>query len=794
MDDNYGSDRLFTSRTTKTAAQIISEAKASVFPEARLPPPSKSSNNARSKVLNTERPFTPRQRERHLYHGATKCSSSTNRPSSSVLIHCCPIEEEPGSNSHCEPRRLVKLAPLLPNRVLRKSHSVDLGNNSAESLLPQIRASSAASFSRGSDKLPCIVNGNRLKRHQFRRSSETNKADNNEEEEEEEVVVEERPKTVLESKRVDDFQVLLTKLQHSQDDRHTSHYLERLAVVMSSQHFDIGDRKRLLLPVLSRHLASDNVHILFPLVDLLLLSKVTKSNFVLVSKLLFKLARDDTNDCHFVSRRTLDLYLASALGGHCPVADNEAFVYGYGALKFLSLSSKIVTQLESVGFLHLAVLHLKVMSEAKAAAVRRDDNNNVLFQITACVRNMMNSKKSRAVFTGDLKGYNVLYNVIDSHSTDVDVMCNVARTLSVLTTAEEEDYYNNDEGDENKMVDSLYVILDKHQWRRDIVVRATFCLGNLAAKCDSCRVHLAKHKLTTSLLPALLSAYISMDAEDEDLLVDEAAVDFGSTGSVEDTAIKIIRVFANASIHPEAGSILALDETIVATLVRICKASDSLDNSGLVLPTLATLNNLSFYPIVLQTDTYEALKPYMLAEDTGVATEAARVLGNLSRRSEVRQCLSRDGHFAATLNMLQGCVEDRDLVYACVGIVVNMMSDPEQRPTFAKEGGVKKCTCVLERCLDQQDWMLACLVCQAIWNYCIDTQNITETMDEDCLVGLEDVIVYLLEACNESLSAEEEDEEEVFGQTEFCRVALSLLKRILDDSPRKVELLLDDDA
>ena len=28
---------------------------------------------------------------------------------------------------------------------------------------------------------------------------------------------------------------------------------------------------------------------------------------------------------------------------------------------------------------------------------------------------------------------------------------------------------------------------------------------------------------------------------------------------------------------------------------------------------------------------------------------------------------------------------DRDLTYACVGIIVNMMSDPEQRPQFCQQ-------------------------------------------------------------------------------------------------------------
>ena len=54
------------------------------------------------------------------------------------------------------------------------------------------------------------------------------------------------------------------------------------------------------------------------------------------------------------------------------------------------------------------------------------------------------------------------------------------------------------------------------------------------------------------------------------------------------------------------------------------------------------------------------------------------------------------------------------------------------------QGGVQRCIRVLESCLDEQDWSLACLVCQALWNYCIDSTNITESIvDEDCLCNLE---------------------------------------------------------
>ena len=68
---------------------------------------------------------------------------------------------------------------------------------------------------------------------------------------------------------------------------------------------------------------------------------MVRSNFELASKLLFKLARDDTNDHRFLSRRSLELYLSVGLGRNCPLGDNEAFTYGYGALKFLTLNNKV---------------------------------------------------------------------------------------------------------------------------------------------------------------------------------------------------------------------------------------------------------------------------------------------------------------------------------------------------------------------------------------------------------------------------------------------------------------------
>ena len=105
--------------------------------------------------------------------------------------------------------------------------------------------------------------------------------------------------------------------------------------------------------------------------------------------------------------------------------------------------------------------------------------------------------------------------------------------------------------------------------------------------------------------------------------IEEDNVDFGSSGTIEDTAIKIIRVFANVSINPEAGTSLALCENIVDTLLEICKlplhpsvsSSDRAKYENILLPTLATLNNLSFYPLVHQKEAYKILKNFLHPQD-----------------------------------------------------------------------------------------------------------------------------------------------------------------------------------
>ena len=136
---------------------------------------------------------------------------------------------------------------------------------------------------------------------------------------------------------------------------------------------------------------------------------------------------------------------------------------------------QIVAHLDSLGFVQLLALHLKLLcgDELLDTAKKEKFGNevsNVLFQITSCLRNMMNIRKSKDMFVhingkklSLLKvsiyvkktlnapqskvmhfdrlhtGMDLLLEVVDNFLQDVDTICNVSRTLSVLSSEEDID-------------------------------------------------------------------------------------------------------------------------------------------------------------------------------------------------------------------------------------------------------------------------------------------------------------------------------------------------------------------
>lgn len=137
--------------------------------------------------------------------------------------------------------------------------------------------------------------------------------------------------------------------------------------------------------------------------------------------------------------------------------------------------------------------------------------------------------------------------------------------------------------------------------------------------------------------------------------------------------------------------------------------------------------------------------------------ETTRILGNLSRSKATRSYISESEIFKTLLKLLNKgifqyfyltnlkniickfclqsnvyifCIDDLNLLKTTVGVFVNLMGDNHSRQLFKNESGMSKLISILNK-HGQDDWSLAMLVCQAVWNYCIETVNLYELISEN---------------------------------------------------------------
>ena len=171
-------------------------------------------------------------------------------------------------------------------------------------------------------------------------------------------------------------------------------------------------------------------------------------------------------------------------------------------------------------------------------------------------------------------------------------------------------------------------------------------------------------KTKCKLIPRIVAAIDNKMENDADL---------GSSGTKADTAVKLIRLYANVSIHPDAGRSVAVNEAVIRPLIKVlaeCRRRPDTALQSVLLPTLATLNNLSFYPIILCAEIYEQLKHYVCSPDELVSVEAIRVMGNLSRRREIRAKLSEDDFLREIFEVVkESDNRNRDICFSCETIL-----------------------------------------------------------------------------------------------------------------------------
>ncbi|XP_069991169.1 armadillo repeat-containing protein 2 isoform X3 [Penaeus vannamei] len=526
--------------------------------------------------------------------------------------------------------------------------------------------------------------------------------------------------------------------------------------------------------------------------------KVSGSNLTSVCKLVFKVTRHDANDALFLEGNLLDLLL-EAVACVPPLEQPEACVYGYGALKFLTMNSQLVTRLLNRGVLELLVLHMKlIVNHQQESGSVPEQTHYALVQLTGTLRHVSSCERTFPLLlvTGAVPQ---VCNLLQHFSHDADVTANVVRILSIISTHEE---CCAAAAAHPGTLPATVNALRRHASSPAIVVRLAYALGNMMANSDDARWQLFSEDGFTETLLELLTEYLRRDRHHQ---AEEMADPLTSaSGAPEDVMVKLIRVLANVSVHARVGPVLARSRTCLSLLISVLRHKAVDESEELVLSALATLNNLTFYtrdqPVsALHTQLAECLCDMLPMDHVEGLVETIRVFGNLTHFREIRDIVTKRADPAMKGSRFSGChvleiliemldCDSRELVYVCAGVLVNLMSDASRRSIFQEENGVLRMIDVLQY-FGYGDWQLCSLACQVLWNFCASAADVQSTLGDKETEKL----VFVLEEFLDDDSYF--NNPEVFGECDpetkdvvyqlwedFAQVATKLLDRIEENT------------
>lgn len=170
--------------------------------------------------------------------------------------------------------------------------------------------------------------------------------------------------------------------------------------------------------------------------------------------------------------------------------------------------------------------------------------------------------------------------------------------------------------------------------------------------------------------------------------------------TVMDVLIKLIRVIANMSVNSEVGYGLGLRHPLGVVLLNILLEAKEIQTDEaleLILVVLAALHNLSYYQSMSEDvssnkpgSIVERIRDFSLAlsqilnnhKSQHAKSEAARVLGNLTRNAAVREAFCTSNGLKILVKCLQQNSDDVELLTSSCGVLVNLLGDWERRASF----------------------------------------------------------------------------------------------------------------
>ncbi|EDW65937.2 uncharacterized protein Dvir_GJ18620 [Drosophila virilis] len=426
----------------------------------------------------------------------------------------------------------------------------------------------------------------------------------------------------------------------------------------------------------------------------------------------------------------------------------------------------LVSRLARHGAVELMILHLQMLNEAGATRRLSGPPLHTLYQLSAALRALADVAQHQQRLQLQLQlACPHLIRAAEVSMGELEVQANVVRTLSVLSEDLEccETLHN--------YAARIGLLLGPYSKGGQcserllaVLSRLGYMLGNILAKHESARVQYYQNDVAMEYLLNVLQQLSERPLGSEALL---------------DAQIKLIRVVANMSVNADVGAGLGNVHGLGAVLFRLLQnAAVALDRSStitetaqpqaelleLLHATLGALHNLCFYQdnqtatpttttttTTTETTTTEtttttipspgSLQSLIAELSTALAgtlkrcqgqyvstkVELARVLGNLTRNELARRRFCAAGGLPLMVQQLtrQANGQDYELRTCAIGVLVNLLGDGEQRAPFLQLRGAELLALLLRGALEQEDWFLANIVCQAMWNLLIDAQCAT---------------------------------------------------------------------
>uniref|UniRef100_A0A8C8S6F6 Armadillo repeat containing 2 n=1 Tax=Pelusios castaneus TaxID=367368 RepID=A0A8C8S6F6_9SAUR len=743
----------------KTSAEIINEARNAL------------------RTLRTQRPFTPRDEQRKLF-GSASSRTPENRPPSTFSLHASSFE-----SGESRPVSGTRLSPLDHKPKLLSSPTKDEGSsisfpkppvNSMEGRkVSSVRARLHRTASQGnllSDKTFLFDESKSISISFKYLNQEPGDDRVNETEEEENY-----------------WNVKILPIVYELENEDN---IENLCLACTSLHQALEEgnmfgkrfkRRSVLLKTLYKlvDIGSDTLGL--KLAKLILALKVSGKNLLSVCKLVFKISRNEKNDSLIQKNGLLDSLL-EVLRFEDLQTNYEAFLYCMGAIKFSSGNAVLLNEMVNKGAVEILLQLMKQINNIKENDIHFTSLGHLLVQLTATLRNLIDLALSRCQLLRN-GAVSELWVVLEQRMNDRDICTNISRIFSKLSS------YNDccaALADCSRCYILFLAILNKHQKKQDLVVRVVFILGNLTAKNNQAREQFFKEKGSTDILVSLFQTYSELDlnAKKWKHEREEYKTKQKHPSEAEDVLIKLIRVLANLSIHPNVGAALAANHHIVALLVTVLENKSVDDCEELVINAAATINNLSYYSVrnsVIQDKKLhiaELLLKLLMSSNMDGILEAVRVFGNLSQYLEIRDFIIQRKLYKFMIALLDA--KHQDVCFSACGVLLNLTVDNNKRAILKEEGGIKKLVDCL-RDFGPSDWQLACLVCKTLWNY---SENITSAAscfeEEDTNTLLLLLASFLDEelALDYNLDSDLRDYHKLYWETEFKPVAQKLLNRI----------------